>query len=235
MPLETIDAYQDHGNPSPEPFTAADIEQARADLDRLADVGVDYDDVVKVLENEVSTSSPRAGSSYSRTSRRHNCQLPAAKIFETSLTNPLFLSLIERMFVGMGYATWSTDEVEQELVIDEAETLAYRCQEDGDPRELDYRQVATADGCRSLWEWGPPGWMSIPILRKPWSGPCAERWNVLTCGKHWRDMRSPSTGWRRCPGFPETSDGWNIWTWPGSAGGSQPSTDHRRRRISGDV
>ena len=52
MPLETIDAYQDHGNPSPEPFTAADIEQARADLDRLADVGVDYDDVVKVLEDE---------------------------------------------------------------------------------------------------------------------------------------------------------------------------------------
>jgi len=52
MPLETIDAYQDHGNPSPEPFTAADIEQARADLDRLAAVGVDYDDVVKVLEDE---------------------------------------------------------------------------------------------------------------------------------------------------------------------------------------
>jgi transaldolase len=52
MPLETIDAYQDHGNPSPEPFTAADIEQARADLDRLAAVGVDYDDVVRVLEDE---------------------------------------------------------------------------------------------------------------------------------------------------------------------------------------
>ena len=52
MPLETIDAYQDHGNPTPESFTAADIEQAKADLDRLADVGVDYDDVVKVLEDE---------------------------------------------------------------------------------------------------------------------------------------------------------------------------------------
>jgi transaldolase len=52
MPLETIDAYQDHGDPSPSPFTSDDIEQARADLDRLADAGVDYDDVVQTLEDE---------------------------------------------------------------------------------------------------------------------------------------------------------------------------------------
>jgi len=52
MPLETIDAYQDHGSPSPSPFTETDIEKAKADLDRLADVGVDYDDVVQVLEDE---------------------------------------------------------------------------------------------------------------------------------------------------------------------------------------
>ncbi len=52
MPLETIDAYQDHGDPSPSPFTEDDIDQARADLDRLAEVGVDYDDVVQVLEDE---------------------------------------------------------------------------------------------------------------------------------------------------------------------------------------
>jgi transaldolase len=52
MPLETIDAYQDHGSPSPNPFTEAEIEKAKADLDRLADVGVDYDDVVQVLEDE---------------------------------------------------------------------------------------------------------------------------------------------------------------------------------------
>jgi transaldolase len=52
MPLETIDAYQDHGDPSPRAFTGEDIEQAKADLARLADVGVDYDDVVKVLEVE---------------------------------------------------------------------------------------------------------------------------------------------------------------------------------------
>jgi transaldolase len=52
MPLETIDAYQDHGDPSPLPFTEDEIEQARADLDRLSAVGVDYDDVVQVLEDE---------------------------------------------------------------------------------------------------------------------------------------------------------------------------------------
>jgi transaldolase len=52
MPLETIDAYQDHGDPSPTPFTNDDIEQAEADLQRLAEVGVDYDDVVQKLEDE---------------------------------------------------------------------------------------------------------------------------------------------------------------------------------------
>jgi transaldolase len=52
MPLETIDAYQDHGDPSPEPFTESDIEQAKRDLARLEDLGVDYDSVVEVLEDE---------------------------------------------------------------------------------------------------------------------------------------------------------------------------------------
>lgn len=52
MPLATMDAYQDHGDPSPRPFTDSDIDQARLDLARLAEVGVDYDDVVQVLEDE---------------------------------------------------------------------------------------------------------------------------------------------------------------------------------------
>ena len=52
MPLETIDAYQDHGDPSPSPFSDHDIEQAQKDLDRLGEVGIDYDDVVQVLEDE---------------------------------------------------------------------------------------------------------------------------------------------------------------------------------------
>ncbi|HEY7468886.1 MAG TPA: transaldolase [Acidimicrobiia bacterium] len=52
MPLDTIDAYQDHGSPTPVPFTEADIEQARRDLGRLGEVGIEYHDVVQVLEEE---------------------------------------------------------------------------------------------------------------------------------------------------------------------------------------
>lgn len=52
MPLETIDAYQDHGDPSPQPFDTEDIEEAKRTLDSLGAVGVDYDDVVQTLEDE---------------------------------------------------------------------------------------------------------------------------------------------------------------------------------------
>lgn len=52
MPLPTIDAYQDHGDPSPTQFGTDDIDAARRDLDRLGEIGVDYDDVVRVLEVE---------------------------------------------------------------------------------------------------------------------------------------------------------------------------------------
>ena len=52
MPLETIEAYQDHGDSKPTQFTDFDIEHARKTLRRLGDVGVDYDDVVKTLEDE---------------------------------------------------------------------------------------------------------------------------------------------------------------------------------------
>jgi len=52
MPLETIDAYQDHGNPSPEPFGPEEMAEAKETLDRLETVGVDYDDVVDTLERE---------------------------------------------------------------------------------------------------------------------------------------------------------------------------------------
>ena len=52
MPLGTIDAYQDHGSPDPQPFTPQDIEVARVDLARLQTIGVDYADVVQTLEEE---------------------------------------------------------------------------------------------------------------------------------------------------------------------------------------
>lgn len=52
MPIATIEAYQDHGNPAPGHFSVADIETAKMSLAELGDVGIDYDDVVQVLEDE---------------------------------------------------------------------------------------------------------------------------------------------------------------------------------------
>lgn len=52
MPIPTIEAYQDHGNPQPPPFDAVDIMRAKDLLDRMAGFGVDYDDVVDTLERE---------------------------------------------------------------------------------------------------------------------------------------------------------------------------------------
>jgi len=50
MPLETIVAFQDHGV-SRDTLTAG-VGEAHALLDELADAGIDYDDVVTVLERE---------------------------------------------------------------------------------------------------------------------------------------------------------------------------------------
>jgi transaldolase len=52
MPLDTIDAYQDHGDPTPVPFGEGDIIEAQATLDRLGELGISYDDVVDTLERE---------------------------------------------------------------------------------------------------------------------------------------------------------------------------------------
>jgi transaldolase len=52
MPLETIDAYQDHGNPNPRPFDAVDIVRANDLLERMEEVGVSYEEVVTSLEVE---------------------------------------------------------------------------------------------------------------------------------------------------------------------------------------
>ncbi len=51
MPLETIDAYQDHG-PAPAAFGPEELADASRVLRTMADVGVDYDDVMEVLESE---------------------------------------------------------------------------------------------------------------------------------------------------------------------------------------
>ncbi len=51
MPLETIDAYQDHG-PTPSVFGPEEIAAAHTTLEKMAAVGVAYDDVMQVLEDE---------------------------------------------------------------------------------------------------------------------------------------------------------------------------------------
>jgi transaldolase len=52
MPLETIDAYQDHGSDRPTIFGPEEMAAARITLRELSDIGVDYDDVVQTLEDE---------------------------------------------------------------------------------------------------------------------------------------------------------------------------------------
>lgn len=51
MPLETIEAYQDHGEP-PRAFGPEEIADSHRVLDGMADLGIEYDDVMEVLERE---------------------------------------------------------------------------------------------------------------------------------------------------------------------------------------
>lgn len=51
MPLSTLDAYQDHGEP-PRAFGPAEIALAHRTMAEMEAVGVDYDDVMVVLETE---------------------------------------------------------------------------------------------------------------------------------------------------------------------------------------
>jgi transaldolase len=51
MPVETVVAFQDHGKVEPSTITQG-VAEARQLLERLAEVGVDYDDVVATLEAE---------------------------------------------------------------------------------------------------------------------------------------------------------------------------------------
>jgi transaldolase len=51
MPAETIVAFQDHGKVVPSTITEG-VAEARKVIERLAEIGVDYDDVVATLEAE---------------------------------------------------------------------------------------------------------------------------------------------------------------------------------------
>jgi transaldolase len=50
MPRETIDAFLDHGRV--EPTLERDVDDAKRTLERFAEAGIDYDDVVGTLERE---------------------------------------------------------------------------------------------------------------------------------------------------------------------------------------
>jgi len=50
LPMETLDAYRDHGNPAPR--LEEDLEQAHSTLKRLAELGIDLDKVTQQLEDE---------------------------------------------------------------------------------------------------------------------------------------------------------------------------------------
>lgn len=52
MPLETMDAYQDHGTPLPQPFGELEVVEAHKTLADVSRVGVDLDDVGLVLEQQ---------------------------------------------------------------------------------------------------------------------------------------------------------------------------------------
>ena len=57
------------------------------------------------------------------------------------------------MFVGMEQTLLSTDQLEQRMLARQADISRLTAEQLLDLEELDYRQVATADGCRSLSEW----------------------------------------------------------------------------------
>ncbi len=50
MPRETIEAFEEHGRA--EPTLEQGVDEARRTLERFAEAGIDYDDVVAVLERE---------------------------------------------------------------------------------------------------------------------------------------------------------------------------------------
>jgi transaldolase len=50
LPMETLDAYRDHGDPAPR--LTQDVEQATAMLDQLGELGIDIDRLTQQLEDE---------------------------------------------------------------------------------------------------------------------------------------------------------------------------------------
>ncbi len=57
------------------------------------------------------------------------------------------------MFVAMEWTTVSTDQIEQRMLYRQAEISRLIAEQLADLEEIDYRQVATGDGCKSISEW----------------------------------------------------------------------------------
>jgi transaldolase len=51
MPISTLEAFMDHGEVNPNALEE-DLDEARALIGELREVGVDYEDVTEVLEKE---------------------------------------------------------------------------------------------------------------------------------------------------------------------------------------
>ena len=126
------------------------------------------------------------------------------------------------MFGGMGYTTWTTDDLEKQW-FDEAESSRIAATKMAILEELHYRQVATADGCRSLSEWA-----TARLDLHPDNAKTVVRTMRRTVERP--DLRdapaggtSPSTVWKPYPGPGRGWNSSNTWMWPGCAGMQQSS------------
>lgn len=100
--------------------------------------------------SQVSDRYNIAGARYHQTNRQIK---PVEKKFSIPGTRGLFLSSTERMFGGMDMGRATTDQLEQRLAAAEEVVSQARAVQLEVLEELDRRQVATADGSRSLSEW----------------------------------------------------------------------------------
>jgi 5-methylcytosine-specific restriction endonuclease McrA len=75
------------------------------------------------------------------------------EIFIDSSVKPL-VSVLGRTYVRvMGFTAWTTDQLEQRLLANREQQSRLHAENLALLEEIDYRQVATGDGCRSLSEW----------------------------------------------------------------------------------
>jgi len=122
------------------------------------------------------------------------------------------------MFVGMGYEEWTTDRLEEELIAAEAERSRLAATDLAILEELDSRQVATGDGCRSLSEWTASRLDVSLQTAKSLVRTMRRTSHRPDLREGWLGVRSVSTGWKPYPASQSRWDGWNISMWPECTG-----------------